>query len=71
MIDKLFFGYSAVKRFLNIEPWSPLAPPKAGKHRMMKSLRRGGRVAPSVYKIVEYLIQNSTLDVRCSMFIAF
>jgi len=25
-------------RTSNIEPWSPLAPPKAGKHRMMKSL---------------------------------
>jgi len=26
-------------RTLNIEPWSPLAPPKAGKHRMWISLR--------------------------------
>jgi len=24
---------------MNIEPWSPLAPPKAGKHRMWISLR--------------------------------
>ena len=28
------------------------------------SLRRGGRVAPPVYKLAEYLIQNSMLDVR-------
>jgi len=64
MINKLFFGYSAVKRFLNIEPWSPLVPPKAGKHRIMKSLRRGGRVAPSVYKMAEYLIRCSMFDVH-------
>jgi hypothetical protein len=46
------------------------------EHRMMKSLQASPsattrQVAPPVYKLAEYLIQNSMLDVRCSMFIFF